>query len=102
MFSEEILQSPIAHWWSPDGESLAFLMLHATLVPTMFLPRFTGSPYPRSQEYPYPKVMERRDIMGQHAAEESASIYLRHYFASIGEIVLVCLKNNTVTIVCLC
>uniref|UniRef100_A0A8C7I957 Inactive dipeptidyl peptidase 10-like n=1 Tax=Oncorhynchus kisutch TaxID=8019 RepID=A0A8C7I957_ONCKI len=56
LYEEEILQSHIAHWWSPDGERLAFLMINDTLVPTMFLPRFTGSPYPRSQEYPYPKA----------------------------------------------
>lgn len=34
--------------------------------------------------------------MGQHAAEESACICLCHYFAPIGEIVLVCWKNNTI------
>uniref|UniRef100_A0A8C7V5H6 Uncharacterized protein n=1 Tax=Oncorhynchus mykiss TaxID=8022 RepID=A0A8C7V5H6_ONCMY len=56
LYEEEILQSHIAHWLSPDGERLAFLMINDTLVPTMFLPRFTGSPYPRSQEYPYPKA----------------------------------------------
>uniref|UniRef100_A0A8C7VYB5 Dipeptidyl peptidase like 10 n=1 Tax=Oncorhynchus mykiss TaxID=8022 RepID=A0A8C7VYB5_ONCMY len=56
LYEEEILQSHIVHWWSPDGERLAFLMINDTLVPNMFLPRFTGSPYPRSQEYPYPKA----------------------------------------------
>ncbi|CAB1327954.1 unnamed protein product, partial [Coregonus sp. 'balchen'] len=56
LYEEEILQSHIAHWWSPDGERLAFLMINDTLVPNMFLPRFTGSPYPKSQEYPYPKA----------------------------------------------
>uniref|UniRef100_A0A4W5PNW6 Dipeptidyl peptidase like 10 n=1 Tax=Hucho hucho TaxID=62062 RepID=A0A4W5PNW6_9TELE len=56
LYEEEILQSHIVHWWSPDGERVAFLMINDTLVPNMSLPRFTGSPYPRSQEYPYPKA----------------------------------------------
>lgn len=54
--TEEILQTHVAHWWSPDGERLAFLVLNDTLVPNMALPRFTGMTYPKGKQYPYPKV----------------------------------------------
>lgn len=53
---EEILHSHIAHWWSPDGERLAFLMINDSLVPNMVIPRFTGALYPKGKQYPYPKV----------------------------------------------
>ncbi|MED6256051.1 Inactive dipeptidyl peptidase 10, partial [Ataeniobius toweri] len=52
----EILQTHVAHWWSPDGERLAFLVLNNTLVPNMVLPRFTGTTYPKQKQYPYPKA----------------------------------------------
>lgn len=54
--TEEILRTHVAHWWSPDGERLAFLVLNDSLVPNMALPRFTGMTYPRGKQYPYPKV----------------------------------------------
>lgn len=54
--SEEILCSHLAHWWSPDGDKLAFLTINDTLVPNMVLPQFTGSTYPRGLQYPYPVV----------------------------------------------
>lgn len=54
--SEEILRSHLAHWWSPDGERLAFLTINDTLVPNMALPQFTSSTYPRALQYPYPMV----------------------------------------------
>ncbi|KAJ8003535.1 hypothetical protein DPEC_G00149360 [Dallia pectoralis] len=63
LYEEEILRSHIAHWWSPDGERLAFLMINDTLVPNMFLPQFTGSAYPRSQEYPYPKAGQSNPVV---------------------------------------
>ena len=53
---EEILGSHVAHWWSPDGERLAFLAINDSLVPNMVLPQFTGDQYPRGKQYPYPKV----------------------------------------------
>ncbi|KAJ8350586.1 hypothetical protein SKAU_G00257160 [Synaphobranchus kaupii] len=56
LYEEEILQSHVAHWWSPGGERLAFLQLNDTLVPNMALPRFTGNPYPKGKRYPYPKA----------------------------------------------
>lgn len=56
LYEEEILQTHVAHWWSPDGERLAFLCLNDTQVPNMALPRFTGSSYPKGKQYPYPKA----------------------------------------------
>lgn len=56
LFPEEIFQSHIAHWWSPDGARLAYATINDTLVPKMELPMFTGSPYPTGKEYHYPKV----------------------------------------------
>uniref|UniRef100_A0A667ZX50 Dipeptidyl peptidase like 10 n=1 Tax=Myripristis murdjan TaxID=586833 RepID=A0A667ZX50_9TELE len=56
LYEEEILQTHVAHWWSPDGERLAFLVLNDSLVPNMALPRFTGLTYPKGKQYPYPKA----------------------------------------------
>uniref|UniRef100_F6X7S8 Dipeptidyl-peptidase 10 (inactive) n=1 Tax=Xenopus tropicalis TaxID=8364 RepID=F6X7S8_XENTR len=56
LYEEEVLGSHVAHWWSPDGERLAFLMINDSLVPNMILPQFTGSLYPRGRKYPYPKA----------------------------------------------
>ncbi|MBZ3883552.1 Inactive dipeptidyl peptidase 10 [Sciurus carolinensis] len=53
---EELLHSHIAHWWSPDGERLAFLMINDSLVPNMVIPRYTGALYPKAKQYPYPKA----------------------------------------------
>ncbi|XP_037331402.2 inactive dipeptidyl peptidase 10-like isoform X1 [Pungitius pungitius] len=54
LYEEEVLRSHLAHWWSPDGERLAFLAINDSLVPSMVLPQFTGSAYPRGLQYPYP------------------------------------------------
>uniref|UniRef100_UPI0037E8AFD8 inactive dipeptidyl peptidase 10-like n=1 Tax=Semicossyphus pulcher TaxID=241346 RepID=UPI0037E8AFD8 len=56
LYEEEVLHTQTAHWWSPDGSRLAYLTINDTLVPSMLLPRFTGSLYPRGKEYPYPKM----------------------------------------------
>uniref|UniRef100_A0A671W888 Dipeptidyl peptidase like 10 n=1 Tax=Sparus aurata TaxID=8175 RepID=A0A671W888_SPAAU len=56
LYEEEILGTHVAHWWSPDGERLAFLVLNDSLVPNMALPRFTGMTYPKGKQYPYPKA----------------------------------------------
>uniref|UniRef100_A0A670IDV3 Dipeptidyl peptidase like 10 n=1 Tax=Podarcis muralis TaxID=64176 RepID=A0A670IDV3_PODMU len=58
LYEEELLHSHITHWWSPDGERLAFLMINDSLVPNMVIPRFTGFLYPRGKQYPYPKAGE--------------------------------------------
>ncbi|XP_063073810.1 inactive dipeptidyl peptidase 10-like [Engraulis encrasicolus] len=59
LYEEEVLKTHKAHWWSPDGEMLAFLLINDTLVPNMALPQFTGAAYPKGKQYPYPKA-------GQH------------------------------------
>ncbi|KAM9766272.1 inactive dipeptidyl peptidase 10-like isoform 2-T2 [Menidia menidia] len=59
LYEEEILHSHLAHWWSPDGERLAFLTINDSLVPNMALPQFTGSTYPRGVQYPYPMAGQR-------------------------------------------
>ncbi|XP_047211579.1 inactive dipeptidyl peptidase 10-like isoform X2 [Girardinichthys multiradiatus] len=59
LYEEEILHSHLAHWWSPDGERLAFLRIDDTAVPNMALPQFTGSTYPRGIQYPYPTAGQR-------------------------------------------
>ncbi|XP_052386852.1 inactive dipeptidyl peptidase 10-like isoform X9 [Carassius gibelio] len=56
LYEEEVLHTHVAHWWSPDGERLAFLVLNDSLVPNMPLPTFTGSTYPKGKQYPYPKA----------------------------------------------
>eukprot|EP00075_Anas_platyrhynchos_P028218 XP_027317471.1 inactive dipeptidyl peptidase 10 [Anas platyrhynchos] len=56
LYEEELLHSHIAHWWSPDGERLAFLTINDSLVPNMVIPRFTGGLYPKGKQYPYPKA----------------------------------------------
>ncbi|XP_056127323.1 inactive dipeptidyl peptidase 10-like isoform X1 [Rhinichthys klamathensis goyatoka] len=56
LYEEEVLHTHVAHWWSPDGERLAFLVLNDSLVPNMVLPSFTGSTYPKGKQYPYPKA----------------------------------------------
>ncbi|TSK92868.1 Inactive dipeptidyl peptidase 10 [Bagarius yarrelli] len=55
LYEEEVLHSPVAHWWSLSGSNLAFLTINDTLVPNMLLQRFTGSLYPQGIRYPYPK-----------------------------------------------
>lgn len=59
---EEILQTHIAHWWSPDGLRLAYMTINDSQVPKMEVPFFTGTPYPSSWEYHYPKVINLSPI----------------------------------------
>nr|XP_020475835.1 inactive dipeptidyl peptidase 10 isoform X1 [Monopterus albus] len=63
LYEEEILQTHIAHWWSPDGERLAFLVLNDSLVPNMALPRFTAMAYPKGKQYPYPKAGQPNPVV---------------------------------------
>ncbi|KAM4552622.1 A-type potassium channel modulatory protein DPP6-like isoform 2-T2 [Odontesthes bonariensis] len=58
LYEEEILQTHIAHWWSPDGLRLAYMTINDTLVPKMEVPFFTGTSYPTSLDYHYPKAGE--------------------------------------------
>uniref|UniRef100_A0A8C5A6M3 A-type potassium channel modulatory protein DPP6 n=1 Tax=Gadus morhua TaxID=8049 RepID=A0A8C5A6M3_GADMO len=63
LYEEEIFQSHIAHWWSPDGARLAYATINDTLVPKMELPMFTGIPYPTGKEYHYPKAGEENPVI---------------------------------------
>ncbi|XP_034742877.1 dipeptidyl aminopeptidase-like protein 6 isoform X1 [Etheostoma cragini] len=63
LYEEEILQTHIAHWWSPDGLRLAYMTINDTLVPKMEVPFFTGTPYPASLEYHYPKAGEENPVV---------------------------------------
>ncbi|XP_061547599.1 inactive dipeptidyl peptidase 10-like isoform X2 [Phycodurus eques] len=63
LYEEEILQTHVAHWWSPDGERLAFLVLNDSQVPNMALPRFTGMTYPKGKQYPYPKAGQPNPVV---------------------------------------
>uniref|UniRef100_A0A8D0CUY6 A-type potassium channel modulatory protein DPP6 n=1 Tax=Sander lucioperca TaxID=283035 RepID=A0A8D0CUY6_SANLU len=63
LYEEEIFQSHIAHWWSPDGARLAYATINDTLVPRMELPMFTGTPYPMGKEYHYPKAGEENPVI---------------------------------------
>ncbi|NXE18282.1 DPP10 peptidase, partial [Ardeotis kori] len=62
LYEEELLHSHVAHWWSPDGERLAFLTINDSLVPNMVIPRFTGGLYPKGKQYPYPKERSERCV----------------------------------------
>lgn len=73
--TEEILQSHVAHWWSPDGERLAFLVLNDSLVPNMALPRFTGMTYPKGKQYPYPKVRKHPLTVKHIPIQDSCGVW---------------------------
>ncbi|XP_056149185.1 dipeptidyl aminopeptidase-like protein 6 [Lampris incognitus] len=63
LYEEEILQTHIAHWWSPDGLWLAYTTINDTLVPKMEIPMFTGAAYPSGVEYHYPKAGEENPVV---------------------------------------
>uniref|UniRef100_A0A8C6U624 Dipeptidyl-peptidase 6b n=1 Tax=Neogobius melanostomus TaxID=47308 RepID=A0A8C6U624_9GOBI len=63
LYEEEILQTHVAHWWSPDGLRLAYMTINDTMVPKMEVPFFTGTPYPSSWEYHYPKAGEENPVV---------------------------------------
>uniref|UniRef100_A0AAZ3R292 Dipeptidyl-peptidase 6b n=1 Tax=Oncorhynchus tshawytscha TaxID=74940 RepID=A0AAZ3R292_ONCTS len=60
---EEILQTHIAHWWSPDGLRLAYATINDTLVRKMEVPIFTGALYPTGLECHYPKAGEDNPVV---------------------------------------
>lgn len=82
--TEEVLQTHIAHWWSPDGLRLAYMTINDTLVPSMDVPFFTGTPYPSTLEYRYPKA----SLPGS-----------KTYFISVYEIIRIieCFDNDSRT-----
>ncbi|KAM6953225.1 A-type potassium channel modulatory protein DPP6 [Aplochiton taeniatus] len=63
LYEEEIFQSHVAHWWSPDGARLAYATINDSMVPRMELPMFTGIPYPMGKEYHYPKAGEENPVI---------------------------------------
>ncbi|KAM9427680.1 A-type potassium channel modulatory protein DPP6-like isoform 2-T2 [Salvelinus alpinus] len=63
LYEEEILQTHIAHWWSPDGLRLAYATINDTLVRKMEVPIFTGALYPTGLEYHYPKAGEDNPVV---------------------------------------
>ncbi|KAM4730885.1 inactive dipeptidyl peptidase 10-like isoform 2-T2 [Anableps anableps] len=73
LYEEEVLNSQVAHWWSPGGSRLAYLTINDSLVPTMLLPRFTGSLYPRGTEYPYPKMGQINPSVSLHVVSLDGS-----------------------------
>ncbi|XP_018616060.2 inactive dipeptidyl peptidase 10 isoform X1 [Scleropages formosus] len=56
MWTEEVLLSYPAHWWSGDGARLAYLTINNSATPFMEIPRFLGGIYPSPVFYPYPKA----------------------------------------------
>uniref|UniRef100_A0A8C7UK26 Dipeptidyl-peptidase 6b n=1 Tax=Oncorhynchus mykiss TaxID=8022 RepID=A0A8C7UK26_ONCMY len=63
LYEEEILQTHIAHWWSPDGLRLAYATINDTLVRKMEVPIFTGALYPTGLECHYPKAGEDNPVV---------------------------------------
>ncbi|XP_069047082.1 A-type potassium channel modulatory protein DPP6 isoform X2 [Lepisosteus oculatus] len=63
LYEEEIFQTHIAHWWSPDGARLAYATIDDTLVPKMEIPIYTGSVYPTGKEYHYPKAGKENPVI---------------------------------------
>ncbi|MED6265279.1 hypothetical protein CHARACLAT_023719 [Characodon lateralis] len=75
LYEEEVLNSQVAHWWSPDGSRLAYLTINDSLVPAMLLPRFTGSLYPRGTEYRYPKMGQINPSVRLHVVSLDGSSF---------------------------
>ncbi|XP_049336836.1 dipeptidyl aminopeptidase-like protein 6 isoform X1 [Astyanax mexicanus] len=75
LYEEEIFQSHIAHWWSPDGARLAYATINDTLVPRMELPIFTGSPYPTGREYHYPKAGEENPVISLYVVNLNGPLH---------------------------
>ncbi|XP_030623298.1 dipeptidyl aminopeptidase-like protein 6 isoform X2 [Chanos chanos] len=75
LYEEEIFQSHIAHWWSPDGARLAYATINDTLVPKMELPMFTGTPYPTGKEYHYPKAGEENPVISLYVVNLNGPLH---------------------------
>ncbi len=58
MFSEEILHSEVAHWWSPDNRFITYLKLDDTNVPKYKFPIYGNGEelYSNMDVISYPKV----------------------------------------------
>ncbi|XP_060778554.1 dipeptidyl aminopeptidase-like protein 6 isoform X2 [Neoarius graeffei] len=75
LYEEMIFQSHVAHWWSPDGNHLAYASINDTLVPKMELPLFTGSAYPTSRVYHYPKVGEENPVISLYVVNLNGPLH---------------------------
>ncbi len=58
MFSEEILHSNVAHWWSPDSRHVVYATFDDSQVPTYKFPTYGPGEaiYGYIDEIAYPKV----------------------------------------------
>ncbi|KAB5587222.1 hypothetical protein PHYPO_G00010630 [Pangasianodon hypophthalmus] len=75
LYEEMIFQSHVAHWWSPDGTHLAYASINDNLVPKMELPMFTGSPYPTSRAYHYPKAGEENPVISLYVVNLNGPLH---------------------------
>ncbi|TSK28313.1 Inactive dipeptidyl peptidase 10 [Bagarius yarrelli] len=75
LYEEMIFQSHVAHWWSPDGARLAYASINNTLVPKMELPMYTGSPYPASCAYHYPKAGEENPVISLYVVNLNGPLH---------------------------
>ncbi|XP_053540229.1 dipeptidyl aminopeptidase-like protein 6 isoform X3 [Ictalurus punctatus] len=75
LYEEMIFQSHVAHWWSPDGTRLLYASINDTLVPKMELPMFTGSPYPTSRTYHYPKAGEENPVISLYVVNLNGPLH---------------------------
>ncbi|MCJ8729038.1 hypothetical protein PDJAM_G00011690 [Pangasius djambal] len=75
LYEEEVFQSHLAHWWSPDGARLAYATINNTLVPKMELPMFTGSLYPSGREYHYPKAGEENPVISLYVVNLNGPLH---------------------------
>ncbi|KAG7336403.1 hypothetical protein KOW79_001096 [Hemibagrus wyckioides] len=75
LYEEMIFQSHVAHWWSSDGARLAYASINNTLVPKMELPMFTGSPYPTSRAYHYPKAGEQNPVISLYVVNLNGPLH---------------------------
>ncbi|KAJ8278115.1 hypothetical protein GJAV_G00084030, partial [Gymnothorax javanicus] len=75
LYEEEIFQTHIAHWWSPDGARLAYATIDDTLVPKMEIPMFTGSLYPTGREYHYPKAGEENPMISLYVVNLNGPLH---------------------------
>lgn len=55
-FSEEMLATKYALWWSPNGRFLAYAEFNDTEIPVIAYSYYGDEQYPRTINIPYPKV----------------------------------------------
>ncbi|XP_046879919.1 LOW QUALITY PROTEIN: dipeptidyl aminopeptidase-like protein 6 [Hypomesus transpacificus] len=75
LYEEEILQTHMAHWWSPDGARLAYATINNTMVPRMEVPMFTGTLYPTGKEYHYPKAGEENPVISLYVVNLNGPLH---------------------------